>query len=267
MNRATRWILAIIGIILAACSLLIIYMSGKPISTPSNIMACIGFVIGFLILMTLLYSLSVKVGIAYTILLLLLFLLFFVDWDTAKKFISEKMDHIHWQIETASETENIKNEQLDENGNIVIEHPYDDLISLQWGTLNNVDMDLILIDNKDNVTISFHNQQYSLDDNNSIWLDYDYQEQNNIAKKEVISILGMQDRTFSVLVVNYNGETLKQDAIVVITLADGRTKTYTLPAQRFNDDTDGIYVCDIIAQSSEIIEIMQDFSESEANYR
>ena len=29
------------------------------------------------------------------------------------------MDHIHWQRETASETENIKNEQLDENGNIL----------------------------------------------------------------------------------------------------------------------------------------------------
>ena len=88
MNRATRWILAIIGIILAACSLLIIYMSGKPISTPSNIMACIGFVIGFLILMTLLYSLSVKVGIAYTILLLLLFLLFFVEQIAMQKTIN-----------------------------------------------------------------------------------------------------------------------------------------------------------------------------------
>ena len=265
MNRTTRWILAVIGIVLAACSLFIIYISKKPISAPSNIIACIGFVIGFLILMILLYSLSIRVGIVYTLLLLLFFLIFFVDWDDAKKFAKQQMDKMQGQ--TLSEQQEEAAIQPDKDGSIVIEHPYDDLISLQWGTLNEVDMDLILIDRKDNVTISYHNQQHSLDEENSVWLDYDYQKQNHIAQKEVITILGMQDRTFSVLVVNYNGQTLNQDAIVVITLADGKTETFVLPAQRFNDATDGVYVCDIIAQSSEIVEVMEDFSESETNYR
>ncbi len=259
MNRVLKWILAIIGILLSTFSLYTIYISGKPTFDSYNTIGWIGFVLGFCILMALLYYLSVKVGIAYTIILLLL-LLFMIIWDkfqskhTQQQNISQITKDISSQKNSSDEIE-----QLYENGDIVISHPYDHLISLQWGTLNNVDMDLMLISSQDNVIINFSTPKYSLDASNSIWLDYDYQMQQDIATKEIISILGMKNKTFSIITMNYNGEKLEQDVVVDVSLLDGTTATYTIPAEYFNDDTNCVYVCDIILNTNEIIEVMKDF--------
>lgn len=244
MSRPVKWILAIMGIILSAFSLYTIYISGKPVFDSSNIIGWIGFAMGLLILMVLLYYLSIKIGILYTIILLLLFLIAMICEKSSQEEKKELSSHQN---------------QFDEYGEIVIEHPYDHLISLEWGTLNQVDLDLMLIEKKDNFIVNFSIPQYILDDNNSIWLDYDYQMQKEIPSKEVISILGMKDKTFSVIVINYNGETLQQDAVVTITLSDENSVSYTLPAQQLNDDTNSIYVCDIVLSTEEITEVMKDF--------
>ncbi len=120
-------------------------------------------------------------------------------------------------------------------------------------------MDLMLISSQDNVIINFSTPKYSLDASNSIWLDYDYQMQQDIATKEIISILGMKNKTFSIITMNYNGEKLEQDVVVDVSLLDGTTATYTIPAEYFNDDTNCVYVCDIILNTNEIIEVMKDF--------
>ncbi len=64
----------------------------------------------------------------------------------------------------------------------------------------------MLIDKKSNILLTSVLQKYAIDENNSIWLDYDYQRQKSVATKEVISILGMEDKTFSIIAMNYNGE-------------------------------------------------------------
>ena len=73
----------------------------------------------------------------------------------------------------------------------------------------------------------------------------------------------MENKTFSIIAMNYNGEKLEQDAVVDILLSDGTTATYTIPAEHFNDDTNCVYVCDIILQTNEIIEVMKDFHSGE----
>ncbi len=246
MSRPLKWILAIMGIFLSAFSLYTIYISGKPAFDSYNILGWIGFAIGFFILMLLLYYLNVKVGITYTlILLLLLFLMIGL----------EKLNHNN----TAEKENSDEIQQFDENGNIIITHPYDNLISLEWGTYNNVDLDLMLIDKKSNIFVNFSAPKYAIDENNSIWLDYDYQRQKSVATKEVISILGMKDKMFSIIAMNYNGEKLNQDAVVTISLSNGNTTTYTLPAKQFNDDTNSIHICDISMQTNDITEVMKDF--------
>ncbi len=253
MSRPLKWILAIMGIFLSAFSLYTIYISGKPVFDSYNILGWIGFALGFLILMLLLYYLNVKVGIIYTILLLLL-LLFMIGL--------EKLNH----NDTTAKENSDELQQFDENGNIIITHPYDNLISLEWGTYNNVDLDLMLIDKKSNIFVNFSTPKYATDENNSIWLDYDYQRQKSVATKEVISILGMQDKTFSIIVMNYNGEKLSQDAVINISLSNGNTTTYTLPAKQFNDDTNSIHVCDIVMQTNNVTEIMKDFHNNIARH-
>lgn len=246
MSRPLKWILAIMGIFLSAFSLYTIYISGKPVFDSYNILGWIGFAIGFFILMLLLYYLNVKVGITYTlIILLLLFLMIGL----------EKLNHNN----TAEKENSDEIQQFDENGNIIITHPYDNLISLEWGTYNNVDLDLMLIDKKSNIFVNFSAPKYAIDENNSIWLDYDYQRQKSVATKEVISILGMEDKTFSIIAMNYNGEKLNQDAVVTISLSNGNTTTYTLPAKQFNDDTNSIHICDISMQTNDVTEVMKDF--------
>ncbi|NDO47339.1 hypothetical protein [Clostridium sp. MD294] len=247
MSRPLKWLLAVIGIFLSSFSLYTIYISGKPAFDSYNIVGWVGFAIGFFILMLLLYYLNVKVGITYTlILLLLLFLMIGL----------EKLKHNNEK--TAKEISG-EMQQLDENGNIIITHPYDNLISLEWGTHNNVDLDLMLIDKTNNIFVNFGTPKYATDENNSIWLDYDYQRQKSVAMKEIISILGMKDKMFSIIVMNYNGEKLNQDAVVTIILSDRNTTTYTLPAKQFNDATNSIHVCDIAMQTNTITKVMKDF--------
>ena len=263
MNRILKWVLAIIGILLSTFSLYAIYISGKPAFDSYNTIGWIGFALGFCILMALLYYLSIKVGITYTIILLLL-LLFMIIWDKLQSHNIQDQNLSQISKDIPSQKNNFnETEQLYENDSIVISHPYDHLISLQWGTLNNVDMDLMLIDQKENFIINFSTPKYTVDDFNTIWLDYDYQMQQNIATKEIISILGMENKTFSIIAMNYNGEKLEQDAVVDILLSDGTTATYTIPAEHFNDDTNCVYVCDIILQTNEIIEVMKDFHSGE----
>lgn len=249
MSRPLKWLLAIIGIFLLIFSLYTIYISGKPAFDSSNILAWAGFGTGFLVLMFLLYYLDIRVGIIYTIILLLL-LLCVIVW--------EKL-HPSDDAESSKYYSYESEQQFDENGNIIITHPYDTLISLQWGTNNNVDMDLILLDKKNNISINFNSPQYIIDDNNSIWLDYDYQKQKEVAVKEIISILGMKKNTFSIVAMNYNGETLNEDVIIEISHIDGDTITYTIPAKQFNDDTKSVHICDISMNTNNIKEIMKDF--------
>lgn len=250
MSRPLKWILAVIGIFLSVFSLYTIYISGKPVFDSYNILGWVGFAIGFFILMLLLYYLNVKVGITYTlILLLLLFLIIGLEK------LKQHNDQTSGEIQ-----------QLDENGNIIISHPYDNLISLEWGTHNNVDLDLMLIDKTSNIFVNFNTPKYATDENNSIWLDYDYQRQKSVAMKEVISILGMEDKTFSIIVMNYNGEKLNQDAVITIVLSNGNTTTYTLPAEQLNDDTNSIHVCDITMQTNTTTEIMKDFHNNIAQH-
>ena len=61
----------------------------------------------------------------------------------------EKLNH----NDTIAKENSDEVQQFDENGNIIITHPYDNLISLEWGTYNNVDLDLMLIDKKSNIFI------------------------------------------------------------------------------------------------------------------
>ncbi len=248
MSRPFRWILAVIATLLLIVSLCAIFINGKPLFDSSNKMSWVGFTIAFCILMVLLCYLNIKVGIAYTIMILLLLL---IAW-TQFRHTSEKN-----QNQTGSE------QQLDENGNLILDHPYDDLISLQWGTFNHVDMDLMLVKQSDNTVINYNNVKHSIDNLNSVWLDYDYKMQEDIARKEIISILGMEKETFSVIVMKYNEEELKNDAVLMLSLSNGNTKKYTLPAERFNDKTNGIHVCNVIMQNNEIVEVMEDLDSNE----
>lgn len=253
MSRPLKWILAIIGVFLVIFSLYTIYISGKPAFDSSNILGWAGFGTGLFVLLFLLYYLDVRVGIAYTIILLLL-LLFAIGLEKIKP--SYDMEQLLNEIAEEKDSEEVQ--QLDENGNVIIDHPYDTLISLQWGTNNNVDMDIMLIDKKNNIFVNFNTARYIVNDSNSIWLDYDYQRQKDIAHKEIISILGMKENTFSVIVMNYNGETLTQDVLLEISHPDETTTTYTLPATLFNDDTKSVHVCDITMNTDTIKEFMDD---------
>lgn len=251
MSRPLKWLLAIIGVFLLIFSLYTIYISGKPAFDSSNILSWVGFGTGFFVLMFLLYYLDIRVGIAYTMILLLL-LLCVIIWG--KLHPSDDVESLKQQY-----YESEQEQQFDENGNIIITHPYDTLISLQWGTNNNVDMDLILLDKKNNISINFNTPQYTVDDDNSIWLDYDYQKQKEVSVKEIISILGMKKNTFSIVAMNYNGETLNEDVTIEISYIDGETTTYTIPAKQFNDDTKSVHICDISMNTNHIKKIMKDF--------
>ncbi len=250
MSRPFRWTLAVIAILILIFSLCAIFINGKPLFDSSNRISWVGFAIAFCILMVLLCYLNIKVGIAYTI-IILLFLL--VAWSQFRH-TNEKN-----QNEIASETE----QQLDENGNLILDHPYDDLISLQWGTYNTVDMDLMLIKQSDDNVINYNSPEHIIDNLNSVWLDYDYKMQQDVAMKEIVSILGMREETFSVIVMKYNEEELKSDAVLMISLSNGNTKKYTLSAERFNDETNGVHVCDLVMQTEDIIGVMKDLDSNE----
>ncbi len=73
----------------------------------------------------------------------------------------------------------------------------------------------------------------------------------------------MEKETFSVIVMKYNEEELKNDAVLMLSLSNGNTKKYTLPAERFNDKTNGIHVCNVIMQNNEIVEVMEDLDSNE----
>ena len=250
MNNRLKWILVFMSIFLLILSLGSILINGKPLSDSSNTISWIGFALAFCILMVLLYCLNIKVGIVYTLILFLL-LSGIIGWNKLKH--SEKDNQI---IGEGSKNE----QQLDENGNIILPHPYDTFISLQWGSSSHVDMDLMLVMQSNNTTINFNTPQYIVDDLNSVWLDYDYKAQQNIAMKEIVSILGMKEEVFSIMAVKYNEEELKHDITIVISSLEEELMEYTLPAERFNDETNGIHVCDMIMQTNDIIEIMDDFN-------
>jgi hypothetical protein len=101
-----------------------------------------------------------------------------------------------------------------------IENDYDWMVVLRWQDNSSTDLDLHLyIDCKEDEHVYHANKEYKEDENNKIWLNYDFRGHDNNGRKEqpeIITILGMRSHVINLFVTNYNRGYLTEETTIDI---------------------------------------------------
>lgn len=123
-----------------------------------------------------------------------------------------------------------------------IDHDYDILAILRWEDNTGTDIDFhAFVDCDPNMHIYYSSKELSIDQENTVWLDYDYTSHGANGREdqpEIISILGMENKTINLYVTNYSGGNITEDVTVEFyKWVDGRNEkisTITLDKSTIN---------------------------------
>lgn len=140
-----------------------------------------------------------------------------------------------------------------------IKHDYDLLIQLWWNSQSDLDISC----NIDGNIVSYQNKKYELDENNSMWLDYDYTKPTKDDEPETITILGFKENYANIFLTFYNGIINEEDNIVLKISKNENNVPVLLKEYTHNDFIelqnvkDCINVCEINLNTNEINDILQ----------
>lgn len=140
----------------------------------------------------------------------------------------------------------------------VIDHDYDVMVSLGWGSNSSSDVDLHAQSSDGVHYVSYKNTESIIDEANGIWLDYDYIGQSDQAKSEIVTIQGMDDQEFVIKVFRFAGDDLSEDPEVQVKLPSGETKQFEIDKEILNKDL-GVTVCKIKMATAEVVEVLETF--------
>ena len=101
-----------------------------------------------------------------------------------------------------------------------IDNPYDWLVVMRWEDNTDTDLDLhCYFDCDSDKHIYYANKELEIDENNKVWLNYDYTSHGSEGRKaeaEIISILGMKEHTANIYVTNFSAGNITENVTIDI---------------------------------------------------
>ncbi|WP_129596040.1 hypothetical protein [Anaerophilus nitritogenes] len=138
-----------------------------------------------------------------------------------------------------------------------IDHDYDWKITLRWEDNTSTDIDMhCFIDHDVTKKVDYTHKKYVKDEENRMWLDYDYRShgENGFEKEpEIVTIQGLNSHIASIQIINFNGKTLREDALLEIEKDDEVRTSFEISKDVLNNHK-GIWVCDIDLNNQKIIQ-------------
>lgn len=101
-----------------------------------------------------------------------------------------------------------------------IDNPYDWLVVMRWEDNTDTDLDLhCYFDCDSDKHIYYANKELEIDENNKVWLNYDYTShgpEGRHAEPEIISILGMKEHTANIYLTNFSAGNITENVTIDI---------------------------------------------------
>jgi hypothetical protein len=137
-----------------------------------------------------------------------------------------------------------------------IDHDYDWKITLRWENNTSTDLDIhCFIDHDESRKISYINKEYIEDEENRMWLDFDYRDHGNegfVKEPEIATLKGLDSHVISVQIINYNEKTLKENALIEIKRINGVSTSFNISKDTLSHNK-GLWICDIDLRIQQII--------------